>query len=98
MIASPPISTLRSAGKNEKVVHKRERREAWTCVAPLYRPGYASQDVSPEESEAASSAGGSEQGSPHQQVRAGGWREFWCGGDGRGRGLHGLLAAPVEFM
>lgn len=61
----------RSAGKNEKVVHRKEKREAWTCVAPLYRPGYASQDVSPEESEAASSAGGSELGSPHQQVGAG---------------------------
>lgn len=62
----------RPAGKNEKVVHRREKREAWTCVAPLYRPGYASQDVSPEESEAASdSVGGSEQGSPHQQARVG---------------------------
>ncbi|PSC67234.1 formin 6 [Micractinium conductrix] len=64
--AEPPHkSPWRPPGKNEKVMGSKKRRQAWSCIAPLYRPGYASQDNSPEQPiEGAHSDAGSVQSSP----------------------------------
>ncbi|EFN59313.1 hypothetical protein CHLNCDRAFT_137684 [Chlorella variabilis] len=61
----PHKSPWRPPGKNDKVIHTKRQRPQWSCVVPLYRPGYASQDNSPAGSEVALSDTASTQGSPH---------------------------------
>jgi hypothetical protein len=59
------------AGKNEKIISSKRQRQSWTPALPLFRPGFASQDNSPDGSEGAPSDTASAQGSPAQQV---GWQ------------------------
>ncbi|KAL4437056.1 hypothetical protein ABPG75_004195 [Micractinium tetrahymenae] len=63
--AEPPHkSPWRPPGKNDKVVPSKKRRQPWTCVHPLYRPGHASLTQSPAGSEDSHSGGGSALSSP----------------------------------
>lgn len=50
-------------------MHSKRQRQPWTCVLPLYRPGFASQDNSPAESEGGLSATPSAHSSPAGLVR-----------------------------
>ena len=80
------------AGKNEKIISSKRQRQSWTPALPLFRPGFASQDNSPDGSEGAPSDTASAQGSPAQQV---GWETKGVE-DGLFEQLHNRLVGGPE--